>query len=36
MLGMETKIQTGDDIEMNIREIMNWLITISKAGAHIL
>jgi hypothetical protein len=32
---METKIQTEDNIEMNITEIMKWLTTMSKAGAHI-
>jgi hypothetical protein len=31
---METKIQTEDNIEMNITEIMKWLTTMSKAGAH--
>jgi hypothetical protein len=30
---METKIWTEDNIEMNIREIMKWLTTMSKAGA---
>jgi hypothetical protein len=34
VLGMETKIQTEDNIEINIRELMKWLTTMSKAVAH--
>jgi hypothetical protein len=32
---METKIRVGDNIEINIREIMNWPMMMSKARTHI-
>jgi hypothetical protein len=32
---METKVQAGDNIDMNITDIMNWPTIMSKAGAHI-
>jgi hypothetical protein len=32
---MKTKVQAAYNIEMNIREIMNWPTKMSKAEAHI-
>jgi hypothetical protein len=35
VLGTESKVQARDNIEMNIRDIMNWPTIMSKAGTHI-
>jgi hypothetical protein len=32
---MKTKARARDNIEMNIKEIINWPTIMSKAGAHI-